>query len=81
MMGRAVNGAAKAARQRNLASMRADPSHRSHGTTYGYACGCCCDRCRAAGEHARRTHELRRADADAAELRELFKRYRERNGR
>lgn len=77
-MGRAVNGAAKAARQSNLAAMRADPSHRSHGTTYGHACGCRCDRCTAAGEHARKADEMRRAERDAAELRELFRRYRER---
>ena len=77
----ARNGADKAARLRNLAAMKADPSHRSHGTTYGYACGCRCGRCRAAEEHARRAHELRRAEADAAELRELFRRYRERRKR
>lgn len=81
MMGRAVNGAAKAARQRNLAAMRADPSHRSHGTTYGYLCGCRCDRCRAARAHFVRAREVRRAEADAAELRELFRRYRERRNR
>ena len=80
-MGRSRYGATMAARRRNLAAMLADPSHRSHGTTYGYACGCRCDRCRAAGEHVRRAHELRRAKEDAAELRELFRRYRERNGR
>lgn len=75
------NGAAKAARLRNLAAMKADPSHRSHGTTYGYACGCRCVRCTAAGEHARRAEEMRRAERDAAELRELFMRYRERRRR
>lgn len=25
-----------------------DPKNRSHGTRYGYACGCRCDRCREA---------------------------------
>ena len=43
--------------------------------------GCRCDRCRAARAHAVRAREVRRAEKDAAELRELFKRYRERNGR
>lgn len=80
-MGRSRYGATMAARRRNLAAMLADPSHRSHGTTYGYLCGCRCDRCRAARAHAVRAREVRRAEEDAAELRELFKRYRERNGR
>lgn len=77
-MGRSRYGAAKAARLRNLAAMLADPRHRSHGTEYGYACGCRCDRCRDAMARAGRAHASRQAEQDAAELRELFRKYRER---
>ena len=38
--------AEKAWKARTLAEMRADPSHRHHGTATGYKSGCRCERCR-----------------------------------
>lgn len=54
----ARNGCVDRARARCLAMMEGHPEHPSHGTRYGYACGCRCDRCRAA---ARDAQAVRRA--------------------
>lgn len=41
-------------RARYLAEMVDDPTHRRHGTDFGYRCGCRCGPCKAAASKRRR---------------------------
>ena len=51
----------KESRAKVLEKMRKDPSDRRHGTNYGRACGCECERCRA----AKRDYDARRKARNA----------------